>query len=76
VDPSDYALERLHDDAEFILYRGGAKRKNPPSILLLATASPHPTLETLKKIDHEYSLRDELDGVSAARPLAVSRRGE
>jgi PAS domain S-box-containing protein len=36
-----------------------------------------PGLETLKKIEHEYSLRDELDSAWAVRPLAVSeQRGQ
>ncbi len=32
-----------------------------------------PALETLKKIEHEYSLRNELDVTWAVRPLAVSQ---
>jgi serine/threonine protein kinase len=36
-----------------------------------------PALETLKKIEHEYSLSDELDSAWAVRPLALSeRRGQ
>jgi predicted ATPase len=36
-----------------------------------------PALETLKKIEHEYSLRDELDSAWAVRSLAVSeQRGQ
>src|SRR5215470_15713614 len=73
---SEYALECLRDDGEFILYRGHAKQPGPPSVLLLAPASTRPSPETLKKIDHEYSLRDELDPAWAVRPLAVSERGE
>src|SRR5437016_11255311 len=34
------------------------------------------TLETFKKIDHEYALRGELDAAWAARPLGVSRYRE
>src|SRR5260221_8870026 len=33
-----------------------------------------PAPETLKKIEHEYSLRDELDSAWAARPLALSEQ--
>jgi serine/threonine protein kinase len=36
-----------------------------------------PALATLKKIEHEYSLRDELDSAWAVRSLAVSeQRGQ
>jgi hypothetical protein len=31
-----------------------------------------PALETLRKIEFEYSLRDELDSAWAVRPLALS----
>src|SRR5712692_7733071 len=33
-----------------------------------------PAPETLKKIEHEYSLRDELDSAWAVRPLALSEQ--
>ena len=72
---SEYSLERLRDDGEFILYRAHAKQIEPPSVLLLAPASTRPSPETLKKIDHEYSLRSELDSAWAVRPLALSERG-
>ena len=60
LDLSTYVFERLHEDAEFILSRGRAERGDPQSILLLAPVSAHPSLDTLKKIDHELSLRPEL----------------
>src|SRR5262245_17187595 len=68
---SEYSLERLRDDGEFILYRGHAKKAGLPPVLLLTPASTRPSPETLKKIDHEYSLRDELDPGWAARPLTL-----
>src|SRR5215471_19652490 len=71
---SDYSLECLRDDGEFILYRGHAKQPEPPSVLLLTPASTRPSAETLKKIGHEYSLRNELDPAWAVRPLALSER--
>src|SRR5882672_8176939 len=71
---SEYSLERLRDDGEFSLYRGHAKQPGPPSVLLLAPSSVRPSPETLKKIDHEYSLRNELDPAWAVRPLALSER--
>ena len=55
VQLSQYSLERLRDDGEFILYRAHAKETKPTSVLLLAPASSRPSPETLRKIDHEYS---------------------
>jgi serine/threonine protein kinase len=71
---SKYSLERLRDDGEFILYRARGKQIEPSSVLLLAPASTRPSPETLKKLDHEYSLRGELDSAWAVRPLAFSER--
>jgi PAS domain S-box-containing protein len=71
----EYHLERLRDDGEFILYRAHAKQIKPPSVLLLTPASTRPSPETVKKIDHEYSLRSELDPDWAVMPLALSERG-
>jgi PAS domain S-box-containing protein len=73
---TEYSLERLRDDGEFVLYRAHAKQIEPPSVLLLAPASTRPSPETLKKLDHEYSLRNELDSAWAVRPLALSERSE
>ena len=70
-----YSLDRLRDDEEFILYRAHPKQTALPSVLLLAPASTRPSPETLKKIDHEYSLKSELDSAWAVRPLDLSERG-
>ncbi|QNI34606.1 sigma 54-interacting transcriptional regulator [Alloacidobacterium dinghuense] len=71
-------VEAVRKDEEFILYRD--EHTNQPgsrSVLRLVPASLHPALETLKKIEHEYSLRDELDPAWAVRPLALSdHRGQ
>ena len=74
---SDYSLDRLRDDGEFILYRAHAEETEQPSVLLLAPSSTRPSPETLKKIDHEYSLRSELDsrlGGAAAGPFRDEAR--
>jgi serine/threonine protein kinase len=69
---SDYVLELLREDEEFILYRGCARHAEATSVLLLAPASTRPAPETLKKIEREYSFRSELDASWAVRPLALS----
>lgn len=72
---AQYVLEPLRIDEEFVLYRGEhSSERGLPSILVLAPASKHPPLATLKKIEHEYSLRHELDSAWAVRPLALSEQ--
>jgi serine/threonine protein kinase len=73
---SEYLLEPLREDEEFILYRGHAQQAEAPSVLLLAPVSIRPALESLKKIEHEYSFRSELDATWAVRPLALSQYNE
>ena len=70
---SKYVVERLREDEEFILYRGHAAGADPTSILMLGPVPTHPRLDTLQKIDHEYSLRRELNGAWAVQPLELSR---
>jgi hypothetical protein len=70
VELSQYVLEVLRRDEEFVLYRGAhSSQLGSPSVLLLAPASMQPAQATLKKIEHEYSLRDELDSAWAVRSL-------
>jgi PAS domain S-box-containing protein len=78
ADLSQYVLEVLRRDEEFVLYRGvHPNHSGLPSILLLAPASMPPVLETLKKIEREYSLKDELDSAWAVRSLALcDHRGQ
>src|ERR1700735_3484456 len=73
VEISQLVLEPLRTDEEFVLYRGAqAEPPGSPSALLLAPASERPPQETLKKIEHEYSLRDERDSSWAVRPLTLA----
>ena len=75
----EYALETLRKDEEFILYQGqhrSPRDVGPSSILLLAPISTRPAPGTVRKIEHEYSFRSELDATWAVRPLALSRHNE
>ncbi len=65
-----YAVEPLRKDHEFVLYRGHSKEA--PSVFLLTTVSLRPAPETVKKLEHEYALREELDSAWAVRSLAIS----
>ncbi|HEX4165792.1 MAG TPA: hypothetical protein VHZ55_09985 [Bryobacteraceae bacterium] len=55
---SQYVLEPLRKDEEFILYRGQHRSQaQAPSVLLLMPVLTRPAPESLKKMEHEYSLR-------------------
>ena len=70
---SQLPLNVLREDEEFTLYRGEhSSRPGSASVLLLAPSSNKASMETLKKLEHDYSLRNELDSAWAARPLAVT----
>ena len=72
IELSRYALELLRKDEEFILYRG--RRQGCASqILVLSPVAEHPTPESLKRLEHECSFREELDSRWAARPIAMVR---
>src|SRR5215467_11467398 len=72
VDLSGCLLETLREDGEFILYRARAEHAETPCVLLLSPVSNRPTVETLKKINHEHTLKDELDPTWAVRPCELS----
>jgi PAS domain S-box-containing protein len=72
IELSRYALEALRKDEEFILYRGRSQG-DPSQILVLSPAAEYPTPESLKRLEHEYSLREELDPAWSARPIAMAR---
>ncbi|MBV8213561.1 MAG: AAA family ATPase, partial [Verrucomicrobia bacterium] len=57
---------------EFSLYRGRGAGEVLP-ILVRAPSSERPEPATLKELEHEYSLRNDLDPEWAARPIALSR---
>src|SRR5215813_8698876 len=78
MDLSQYRLETLHQDGEFILYRGlrpTKDEKSPPSILALSPVMERPAPATIKKMEHEFSLKDELDPTWALRPIALTQPG-
>jgi serine/threonine protein kinase len=73
IELSGYVFETLREDEEVALYRGQRDRDLSP-ILMVAPVSEHPIPGILKRLEHEYSLRDELDSEWAARPLTLVRR--
>ena len=75
IELSRYALEALGKDEEFILYRGHSQDA-PFRILVLSPVAEHPAPETLKRLEHECSLREALDIEWSARPIAVGHHSD
>src|SRR5262249_58740260 len=73
---SHYQLETLHQDGEFILYRGRRRTSaetSPSSILALSPAAEHPASATIKKIEQEFSFKDDLSPAWALRPITLTQ---
>jgi predicted ATPase/signal transduction histidine kinase len=70
-DLSSYALSRLRA-GDLTLYRGSG---NGMASALVVTAE-NASLLYDKRLEHEYALRAELDGSSAARPVALARHND
>jgi serine/threonine protein kinase len=71
IELSRYSIQALRKDKEFILYRGQGNG-GVSQVLVLSPAVQRPTPESLKRLEHEYSLREELDGAWAVRPVEIT----
>jgi PAS domain S-box-containing protein len=69
---SEYVLEPLREGADFTLYRG-RRRGNDTPILAVRVSAEQPSPESVRRLEHEYSLAAELDAAWAAQPLALTR---
>jgi len=69
---SGYVLVPLGEGLNFTLYRG-RQHGNQSSILAVAPATEQPSSQSLRRLEHEYSLADELDPAWAAKPLELTR---
>src|SRR5580658_1613838 len=58
--------------SDFTLYRG-RQHGNPSPVLAIAPSAEQPSPQTLRRLEHEYSLAAELDSAWAAKPLALAR---
>src|ERR1700723_2796793 len=72
AEPTRYVLVPLREGADLTLYRG-RQSGNPSPVLVVALTGEQPSPQSLRRLEHEYSLAAELDPVWAARPLALSR---
>src|ERR1700719_1757259 len=68
-------LTVLSEDGERVLCRGWRDDGDGDrtAVLAVLSASEHPAPDFDDRLAHEYGLKDELDGRSAARPLALVR---
>src|SRR5437870_3261164 len=72
IDHSEYSLETIRNDGEFILYRGRRQTdQTPASVFALTPASERPPLESLRRMENEYSLRTDLDSGWSVSPIAL-----
>ena len=69
---SGYVLETLREGREFTLSRG-RQHGNPSPVLAVALTAERPSPESLRRLQHEYSLAAELDPKWATRPLTLTR---
>jgi serine/threonine protein kinase len=73
IELSKYIIEALGKDKEFNLYRGKSK-DDESHVLLLSPVAEYPASETIEQLEHEYSLREELDPAWAAQPIAITQQ--
>ena len=76
MDLSDYSLETLRVDEEFVWYRGRQRSQDEgtrPSILAITPVAERPALGCLRKLEHEFSLRAELNPAWAVRPIGLTQ---
>jgi hypothetical protein len=73
IDLSEYRLETIRKDDEFILYYSGTRQTDATasSIFVLTPALEHPAVASLRGIEHEYSLQAELDPDWAVIPIGL-----
>ena len=72
TEPSGYGLEPIREGADFTFYRG-RQHGNPSPILAIALSAKQPSPQSLRRLEHEYTLASELDPAWAATPLALTR---
>src|ERR671918_2275775 len=64
------ALEMVWEDGEFVMSRSVCDADLPP-LLVVTPVMAQPMPETLKRLEHAYALRDELEPTWAARPIEL-----
>src|SRR5580704_1480149 len=68
----EYELESLREEADLTFYRGKERSDRLP-ILAVAAAAEQPSPQSLRRLEHEFTLAKELDARWAVQPLALTR---
>jgi serine/threonine protein kinase len=71
IELSRHVFELLRTDEDSILYRG-RDHEDSSQVLVMAPAKEEAGPESLKRLEHEYSLKEDLDSAWAARPMAIT----
>src|SRR4051812_39358210 len=69
---SEYELEPLLDEEDFTHYRG-TQRGNQMRVLARAVSAERPSIQSLGRLEHEYSIIAKLEPSWAAQPLALAQ---
>jgi PAS domain S-box-containing protein len=72
TESSEHVLELLRNDGDFAFYRGRLN-SNPAPVLAVTLASELTLPQSLRRLEYEYSLAEELDSSWAVTPLALTR---
>jgi PAS domain S-box-containing protein len=72
---SKYEFEPLREDGALILYRGKS-RESQVEVLVLSPLGERPLPESVKRLENEYSLREELDPAWATQPFCLATHGD
>ena len=70
IELSRHVFETLRRDEDSILYRG-RNHEDLSQVLVLAPAKEEAAPERLKRLEHEYSFKADLDPAWAARPIEI-----
>ena len=65
------SYENMRTGKELTLCRA-RRQAELPTVLVVAPTSEYPSVTTLARLEHEYSLRDELDSDWAVHPLTLT----
>ena len=66
MDLSGYSFEKVGEEGEYFILRGWLEG-NP--VFLMVPSSDHPSPAGIERMNHIYSLRNELNSAWAARPF-------
>jgi serine/threonine protein kinase len=71
VELAKYDFEPLREDGGLALYRGRC-RESQVELLVLAALGERPLPESRKRLENEYSLREDLDPAWATQPIRIA----